>query len=42
MPEVLAILWLPTAIAFMAVTYVVTLGAVNPAPKPVEKVAAED
>jgi hypothetical protein len=41
MPEVLAILWLPTAIAFMAVTYVITLGAVNP-PKQVEKAAARE
>lgn len=35
MPEFVAILWLPAAIAFMAVTYVVTLGAVHPAPKPI-------
>lgn len=28
MPEFVLILWLPVAIAFMAVTYVLTLGAV--------------
>lgn len=37
MPEFVAILWLPAAIAFMAVTYVLTLGAVHPAPERVEE-----
>jgi hypothetical protein len=37
MPELLVILWLPAAIAFMAVTYVLTLGAVHPGPRPVEE-----
>ncbi len=29
MPEVVMILWLPVAIAFMAVTWVVTVGAIG-------------
>jgi hypothetical protein len=30
MPDIVMILWLPAAIAFMAVTWVLTLSAVGP------------
>lgn len=37
MPELVAILWLPVAIALMAVTYVVTLGAMHARRMPAEE-----
>ncbi len=43
MPDILVILWLPAAIAFMAVTYVLTLGALaRPIPSKDASIGGEE
>lgn len=42
MPEIVLILWLPVTIAFMAVMYVCTLGAIAGSPQPIEEIVSTE